>query len=239
MMEWKTLNKSEVCDIITGWTSLNDVVSQPTVEYIQCRKDMIQFNQDVKMKLSIQSHKGKEYQYDLEFGLRLYVYLKSHYFITVSEASNNSLWIFLGVKVIPDIVFERWGADAHNRFYSNPRRIWLKALWWYIHLSWQGDEQSTREVIKNNTTDEIVQLVERSGTSGYRIRLCREIMRQYGGREQVEKTRSTKLFRRAMKLNTARLTVLEPALYEGEEEEYVNELFNGLAINQPEVAGSY
>lgn len=50
-------------------------------------------------------------------------------------------------------------------------------------------------------------------------------MKHYGQQDIKLRSRGSKLFRRVMKLNTARLAVLEPALYERQEQGYVEDLF--------------
>jgi hypothetical protein len=233
MIEWKSLHKSELRQIIASWTNIEMVKWDAPPEFEPVRQRLLDLFNTVKSDLGIDTVEGKEYQFDLRFGIGLYTLLKREFNLTESKASNDSMWIYLGIKVIPDIVFWRWKRNSlEERFYANSRRIWLKTLWWYIHLSWQGDEQKTMKILEGNTTDEIVQLVERSGPFGYRVQLCRVLMRKYGELELELRGRGTKLFRRAMKLNTARLSVIEPALYEGEEEGYVKELFNDLIGNQ-------
>jgi hypothetical protein len=51
-------------------------------------------------------------------------------------------------------------------------------------------------------------------------------MKIYGSYKKEKRTRSTGLFRKVMKLNTARAKVIEPTLVEGGEEAYAEELFN-------------
>lgn len=231
MIKWKELRKNDLFQLIESWTSEDAVQVDVPSEYQMLRDIMKGHHEEIKRELGIESVKGHEYQYDLRFGLKLYKCLNEQFNVTEYHASDDSLWIFLGVRIFPDIVFWRWGKQAHQRFYAHSRRIWLKVLWWYVHLSWQGDEESTFRILKSNSTDEIVQLVERSGPHGYRVELCREIMRQYGEQTSHYESRAM-LFRRIMKLNTARLAVMEPALYEGQEKGYVRDLFYEVAKNQ-------
>ena len=91
------------------------------------------------------------------------------------------------------------------------------------HLSWQGDEESTREILKDNSTDEILQLVDRCGRDGYRVDLYREIMKQYAEMDVTER-RKDQVFRKMMVLNTAKVQVIEPALVDGGEIKYVDDL---------------
>jgi hypothetical protein len=231
MMEWKVLKKSECEKILSTWTDSHDVKWDTSQDFEPIRDSLTKLHRSVKEELNINFPSGKEYAFDFRFGMGLYSILTKEFQISEYQASNDSFWIYLSMKVIPDVVFWRWGPSKNDRFYANSRRIYLKALWWYVHLSWQGSKEETYRVLEQNTTDEIVQLVERSGPFGYRVVLCRVMMRLYNEYGSGLRGRNNKLFRRAMKLNTARLAVLEPALYEGEEEGYVKELFQELIAN--------
>lgn len=180
-------------------------------------------NQELSLieKVSITS----TYDFDLLFGIKMYELLSNEYQISERQASQDGVWMFLSIEVVPDIVFRRWKALNESRYYKESRRIWLKTLWWYIHLSWQGNVKNTFEILRDNTTDDLVQLVERSGSKGYRVNLYREIMKNYSQVVEGEKGRKNQLFRKVMKLNTARARVIEPALTDGGEEQYVKELF--------------
>ena len=75
----------------------------------------------------------------------------------------------------------------------------------------------------DNSEDTILQLVDRAGANGYRPELYRKIARmflEYPGEENHDE-----LFRRVMKLNTARMVTTEPELTEGGIPQYVKELF--------------
>lgn len=236
MMEWKVISKNECEKIMGNWKSIGEVQADAPSQFIPLRDRLLQIFHSIKEELNIDKVKGREYEFDLRFSLELYLTLNNEFKVSEYEASNDSFWIFLSMKVIPDIVSWRWGIDAESRFFKQSRRIWLKVSWWYIHLSWQGSKEETFQILKDNTTDEVVQLVERSGSSGYRVKLCRQIMRYYG-RQPVEiRSRNSNLFRGIMKLNTARLAVIEPALCEGEEEGYVKDLFSRFIANKEGIA---
>ena len=98
--------------------------------------------------------KNNSYQVDYIFGLKFYQLLNNNYNMNIRAASTDGVWRFLSTRVVPDIVEMRYGLDHPDRFWKKPKRIWLRVIWWYIHLSWQGDEESTREVLKDNSTDE-------------------------------------------------------------------------------------
>ena len=97
-------------------------------------------------------------------------------------------------------------------------RLVSQRLWWYIHICWDGSEEATYELIKNNTTDTIQGLIERPGI-GYYVDVYREIMKRY------KDYQDRNLFRRVMKLNTARLMTTSPELVDGGIEAYVEDLF--------------
>ncbi|SFC00206.1 hypothetical protein SAMN04488102_102159 [Alkalibacterium subtropicum] len=158
-----------------------------------------------------------DYKFDLKFGLQLYKVLNEDIGFSLRTASSNDVWRYLSVHVVPDIVHSRWGLNE-DHFYKSPRRIWLKTIWWYIHLSWCNNEEQTYLLLENNSTDTILQLVERPGI-GYNIAIYREIMKKYS------KYTDRDLFRRILKLNTARLLVISPELMSGGVTLYVEELY--------------
>ena len=90
------------------------------------------------------------------------------------------------------------------------RCIWLKTLWWYIHLSWQGTPEATYEVLKDNFVDNINKLIETPGR-GYRLSLFRNMMLEYS------KTgpHHSKDFAAFTKLNNAKCVSVEPELTAG------------------------
>lgn len=166
-------------------------------------------------------NKINSYSFDLNIGLVLYRSLQKDYDFNERLAAQDEVWRYLSLEVFPDLVYNRYGIND-QRFYKNPRRIWLKSIWWYIHLSWQGTYEETFNLLKDNSSDVVLQLVDRSGTGGYRIEVTREIMRQL---KKYENNKGPRLYRRILKLNTARLKVLEPSLVEGGVEAYVKDLY--------------
>ena len=125
--------------------------------------------------------------------------------------------------VVTDLIEKRYGKDHPDRFWKKPKRLWLRVLWWYIYLSWQGSEEETIAVLKDNSTDEILQLVDRCGRGGYRVDLYREMMLKNSQLDPAER-RKKQLFRKMMVLNTARVQVMEPELTVGGNKGYVESL---------------
>ncbi|MBK3720369.1 hypothetical protein F9789_2290 [Staphylococcus arlettae] len=78
-------------------------------------------------------------------------------------------------------------------------------------------------MLEKNTTDTILQLVERPGI-GYNVEMYRELMKQYKGYDDS----SRDLFRRVLKVNTARLLTTSPELIDGGIPQYVDDLFKAV-----------
>lgn len=234
-MKWKQLSKNESETSMLEWVEVEKPI-ELTKSYEVLREDLLNAFEISLKEVGIEGYKikGNEYKVDLYFGLAFYELLNEKYEWNTRLASTDGIWRYLSIKVIPDIVEKRWGLNP-SHFWKESRRIWLKALWWYIHLSWQGSTEATLKVIEKNTTDEIVQLIERSGSNGYRVKLYRQIMKQYGNLNSFEKTRKSGLFRKVMKLNTAQTKVIEPELVAGGIEVYVKELFD--YFEQRKIAG--
>ena len=190
------------------------------------------------------------YNLDLTVGIKLYELLSPSNDFTIIQANDDDIWRYLSVRVMPDITFIRYPNIPDDvqilqeslpglsyaiavrtekdsirikkkRFYSHTRRIWLKTLWWYIHLGWQGDSETTYKVLKNNGTNIISHFIERPGR-GYRPELFRCMLYAYSLLpEQKDST-----FRAAAKMNLAKCVTVEPALTEGGEKEYARRLFD-------------
>jgi hypothetical protein len=165
-------------------------------------------------------------RHDVEVGLVLYRLLTDHGF-GLRQASADGFWRHLSLEVLPDVVAARWEDHQPARFWSSRSRIWLRAVWWFIHLSWQGTEKDTRDVLNGITTDDIVQLVERPGRHGFRIELYRAIMRARSIRRAREA--GTERFRELMTLNTMKVVVTEPELHENGPDGYVTGLYGVIA----------
>lgn len=173
----------------------------------------------------------KMYPIDVEVGLDIYDYLSKKGF-TMVEASDDDIWRFISVKIFPDLTYLRYpdpekeakeqsGRINRKRFFSHTRRIWVKTLWWYVHLSWQGSVDATRAVLAGNGANIISHFIETPG-KGYRVDLYRALMRHYADRPD----KSDKLFRSVAKLNGAECRNVEPALLPGGVVEYCCILFD-------------
>lgn len=162
-----------------------------------------------------------KYLIDIKTGIQLYSLLPPAE-LGMRSATNDDFWRYISIEVLPDLVFKRWGL-VKDRFWEKSNRIWLKTVWWYVHLSWQNSLEKTKEYLSKPglSTDTIAQLVERSGRHGYRIDLYRCIMAK-----TIENNFDQTEFRALMTLNTVRSVSLEPRFFDGGIPGYVNDLIN-------------
>lgn len=189
------------------------------------RNDVLEFSDSFIMQST--NMNKLSYKYDLYLALYFYKKINEIYNFSEREAAQDDKWRYISLVILPDLVYKRWG-DKESRFYDHSTRMYFKSLWWYIHLSWQGSESKTLEILQDNTTDHVSQLVERAGNYGYRITLLREIMHYYGEIEElpIGVSDRTNLFRKIMKLNTAWVKTMEPSLHFDGVKGYVKELFD-------------
>lgn len=239
MMQYKKLSKEQAKqfiddidklpdaafdDLLTRWS--NYQVDGYDAGYDELRQSVIEtFKNSIEIS---------DYEADLRVGLCLYNQLNAKNGFTNVVANDDDVWRYLSCIVFPDITNKRYSptkadiADGHRlntkRFYSHTRRIWLKTLWWYIHLSWQGTDAETYDVLKNFGSDTISDLYERPG-KGYRLALYRELMRQYS----TVGNKSTSLFNEIQKRNLVNCRTVEPALTEGSEKGYISRLLDELS----------
>ena len=228
-MNWKEINIEESEEYFQKYSKTKDF--SYSLEYEELREDLCMLFYNAMSELGITeseiSKKNNSYKLDLYFGIKLFETLNNKYGMNVRFASTTGIWRYISVCVVPDIVEKRYGIDHNDRFWKKPKRIWLRVLWWYIYLSWQGTAQETINTLKDNSTDEILQLVDRCGRGGYRVELYRAIMKKNGELDPAERRRK-ELFRKMMVLNTARTQVIEPALTEHGEKGYVDSLVDYL-----------
>lgn len=177
--------------------------------------------------------RSREYSIDLDMAEELYLVM-SDYGLTVRDAADEEVWIYISVKVIPDIILDRFALSgiplAHeDRFYANSRRIYPMMLWWYYHIAYQHDSVNpiaeTRKILINNQSDDISQLIERAGSGGYPINIYKRIMVEYAKRLN-DNRKSEDLLSRALKLNIVQMQSLEPELMYDGLEAYVSDLFD-------------
>ena len=233
-MKWLELNKKKAAAMYEqleqnykGKTIKQ--IEQTTYDqsYHQIKQDIYHIFYETMNELNITEEMVKKaaYEFDYLFGIKLYRLLTEKYGMNTYLASNDAIWRYLQLNVCPYLVYLRWSFNPDS-FYQSSRRIWLKSIWWYVFLAWKENEELTREILKENSTDTIVQLVERTGKYGYRVELYKQIL--YKKYQIHLKDRET--FRKIMILNTMRVKVTDPYLVEGGINQYVEDLFQDVII---------
>lgn len=234
-MEWLELSKDKskkeydyYNSIIKDDFSILNTIESYNDEYKELKKDIYKIFYDVvnELQISVKEVNKSAYKFDYRFALKLYYLLNDKYKFNQYLASNNGIWRYIQVKICPYLIYLRWGNNAEH-LYSRSSRIWLKSLWWYIHLAWNKNEETTIEVLKNNNSDTFVQLVERTGKYGYRIELYKEILYK-----RCIYNVSSETFRKIMILNTMRVKVIDPYLVNGGIPAYVDELYKDALMEE-------
>lgn len=168
----------------------------------------------------------KDYQLDYRFSLLFYDFFHQKEWMTDRIAADYDFWRYIALIVIPDLVFDRFGAEDDKHYYAKGLRIWPYTLYWYAHLSWQGDIKSTEIILSSSRccSDTILNLVERPGRNGTYIDLYRSIMYYFVNCNPTKAVDNIKLFRSIMKLALAKPLVIDPDLCSGGASEYAKEI---------------
>lgn len=219
-MKFNTLTKAVAKNEMDTWSKNNWAIQNYSLspDYEKIKKHFL--NYSTKNKLSTNA----KYSFDLMIAMELFDYLESIDSFSFRDSTKDEFWIYLSVQVIPEIVAQRWSVDDRTRYYASSNRIWLKSLYWYVLLSWQGSSEKTLEILEDCTTDTIMQLTDRVSRKGYNIELYRIIMRKYFERRQNGNFDTLK-FRKVLILNTAYVKTTNPFLFDGGLESYVSWIF--------------
>lgn len=242
---YDNMNEIEFADQVRHWANYDVSEEKYDAFYQKFREALVQTFKDA---LKVNDYRVN-YNLDLRMGIKLYELMSPQKGFTIIQANDDDIWRYISVNVMPDITFIRYPNQPEDvdiireyipnlsyaigvktekdsihikkkRFYSHTRRIWLKTLWWYVHLGWQGDPETTYKVLENNGTNIISHFIERPGR-GYRPALFRYMLYAYSLLdEQKDST-----FRAAAKINLAKCVTTEPALTSGGEMKYAKELF--------------
>ena len=232
-MTIKYLKRREAQDAMEEW-KMSKTVPSLDKHYKELRDNFVLLYEIVNEETE-RIGRRKDYLTDAFFGVSIYEFLQKQEWFSLKEAANDEFWMFLSLKVVPDLVQNRWdkdneGKDLSSRFWSRSNRIWLKTIWWYVHYSLvDNDLATTKELLSRPmfTTDTIMHLVERTGHGIY---LYRMIIFVYASLKEVNRS-YTEIFKALMKLVTAKAVVYEPALYKNSYRGYVLSLFNNLGID--------
>lgn len=242
---YNSMNDVEFVDQIRHW-AMFDV---PEENYGEIYKDIRAEVVSVFRETLDKGNQKINYDLDLKVGIKLYEVLSLDNGFDIVKANDDDIWRYISICVMPDLTFIRYPNQQSDvevireyipnlsyaigvktekdsirikkkRFYSHTRRIWLKTLWWYVHLGWQDTPKKTYEVLKNNGTNIISHFIERPGR-GYREQLFRCMLYAYS----LLPEQRDSIFRAAAKLNLAKCVSIEPALSEGGEIFYSKKLF--------------
>lgn len=238
-MEIKKFNNAQASKAMKKW--IENFPKLPIVDnsYAKIRFEL----QEIYKKTKKNKETTNKWQYytDIYFGLSLYNYLDKIKEFNLRLAADDDFWKYMSIQVLPDIVGDRWGERNEEHYWSKGIRIWLKSIWWFIYLSWQGDNNSTLRLLesKNFNTDTILNLQERVGRQGAYVNAYRYIMYYYGKiptkvlKEYSDKMSGKRetLFRAIMKLHTARIMVVEPTLVPGGQKSYALSLYRSLGVD--------
>ena len=241
-MKIKVLNRGEAQKAMEDWVNAYPELPAIPNDYITLRDSIHNLNKRVRLEAEqLKDNKRSDYYIDSQLGLLLYEYLWNQSWFSLRLAANDGFWRYLSICVVPDVVAQRWGKDNADHYYRRPTRIWLRSIWWFVHLSWQESLEKTQSLLacRHFTTDTILNFEERNGRKGtcveayrkiiyYYSRVPEEIIRQSG---RGKNGTSDDLFRVVMKLNTAKMMVMEPALYLGGEDGYAIGLFKDAGVS--------
>jgi hypothetical protein len=230
--EYDSYNDTEFQDLEKHWNEYDVSASSFDPSYEDFRKALLTVFQDTLVETG-----GKmTYLLDLRVGIKLYELMPPGKNFTVIQANDDDIWRYISVKVMPDITYKRYPEPKQGdirinrkRFYAHTRRIWLKTLWWYVHLSWQGSADSTFDVLKDNGIDNINKLIETPGR-GYRLPLFRQMMLEYH-RTGPHKVKDFAAF---TKLNNAKCVSVEPELTSGGVAAYAQTLLAEVSAKKEE-----
>ena len=238
-MKYKRLSSNDAKKIVAQYDNMNDIEFQDLVDHwkkydtIETDDSYAEFREKLleSFQEALKETGGKmTYLLDLRVGLCLFKLMPLNKDFSIITANDDDVWRYISVKVMPDITYLRYPDPAKGdiricskRFYSHTRRIWLKTLWWYIYLSWQGDEEKTFDVLKDNASDNINKLLETPG-KGYRLSLYRSLMNEYS----VHSPHTIKRFGAMTKLNNVKCLSVEPELIVGGEKEYSRQLVSDI-----------
>lgn len=233
----RKLNRQEAQEAMNFWQNSYPVLPEIDADYQKIREDLEEAYERIDGASSSMGNR-KNYYFDVHFGMELYRLLLRCDF-NLRATADDGVWRYLSLKVVPQLVARRWGKDNEDHYWKKAGRIWLRAIWWYIYLSWQRDEETTLRLLDSPcfTTDTILNLEERTGREGAYVQVYRYIMYFYSrippNQLSLYRTRhdNSDLFRAIMRLNTAKVMVVEPELCLGGVREYVRSLYRDLGVH--------
>lgn len=193
-------------------------------DYRKIRNDLLSFKpQNVK----------DPYKYDLALACKIWNYFNNKNFPEINEAvvSNYEFWMYICLKVVPDIIKERHGLQ-NTYFYKKKVRMYIPTLWWFIELSFNNSIEETFTNLSKFNTDIILQFVERPGRNGLYKEVIRTIFKYLFQLPIIEinkKIDGKNLIRRLLIQNTA-ISNNYNLILEDDPDTYVKKLFSNCGV---------
>lgn len=187
-----------------------------------------------------------KYKRDIDIGLALYKFFEdpSREFSTW-ESNDRHMWSYLSLKVVPDIIFRRGGKSAPipDLYYRRPARMYLRKLWWFMHLSLVEDTDTRKmDVEKTKRQLEILreqdanELMDRSA-GGFHLDFSRTMMSlysEYCRMNNVTGTPREDFFRALIHEHHLRMQITSPEL-EGKEQYFKEILKHAETVLKPKI----
>ncbi|MCV2231838.1 hypothetical protein N7548_03250 [Acholeplasma manati] len=184
----------------------------------------------------------KGYEFDYRFAVDFYI-IMNEIKTFKPYLTNYDYWRYICLDVAPEVIDFRHPIDdpykesTKEYYYKKNLRMYFPTLYWYVHLSWQNTREETLKALEDNTTDTILNLVERPGKKGISIDLFRKIMYYYYHVDKKDRkvidsidNKSYSLFRRVMILHLSKLNTIIPNKYREGIDGYVRMLFASFGI---------
>lgn len=234
MENWNTLDIAE-CEIISEkWKKSIELNNDPFEGFSLKKSEKAMYSKiRSELKKTFESIPSgiSSYEFDVRFGIKVYTCLNEHG-MTPADASMDGIWRYIQMKIVPDIIHKIWiprNRDTtinDSRMWSRSPRLYLKVLWWFIHIVWDQDEEHTLAHLGNNC--DISQIIDRT-TMGYRVDVYKAIVHVYGNLKEEQITK--RLLSRVLMLNSSYCSYLEPELLESDLKEYAKSLYRELGVD--------
>lgn len=226
-MKIRTISREEAKLILDEYVGLGAI---PQDRFLTLDTDYANIRKKL-LEIETNSLNRDFYKRDLHFAMNLYVFLNKMEGFNTTVAGNYGFWRYICLCVVPDII-ERRHKFATEYYYQKNTRMYVPAMWWYIHMSYQNDYYITYSALEKLNTDYIMQIVERTGRIGFYLEVTREIMRVITMLPTTvinKKVRDSNLFRRVLIQNTAKINNYNLTV-EGKTREYVASLFRACKV---------
>jgi hypothetical protein len=110
----------------------------------------------------------EERRFDYELSYELWR-LTKEVGLDVTQASNDGVWNYLQGFLLPDLVIWRWSlkGEVNRERFIRIERGALSSLWWRYYTFSDMGQNEFPEWIHHLTSDDIVQILERTRVRGY------------------------------------------------------------------------